>query len=202
MGTRRPAAVDTQKGAGTSRNGALANGSVATSTTGPAGEERRPAPARRGDAIPAHRADGSLPAGVHRSSWAEFERRFAWNPVRAGMLERFARALRHLSDGGIERVVVAGSFVTTKADPSDIDGVAHLADASVHDARVAARQLEVLRRGFGMHLFPAEATTFTDRGPLTMAQFARRNRAGRPVGVVQLSVEDVVRGLARLRAAR
>lgn len=84
-----------------------------------------PAPevvARSGDhaALPAFTAAGTLPAGVHDASLGEFFTRFGTTPRRRQMIDHMVDALRLR---GLDEAYVAGSFVTAKRRPGDIDMV-------------------------------------------------------------------------------
>ena len=74
-------------------------------------------------ALPELSSDGELPPGVHAASLHEIVERFGIGSaqrrsvtLRLERVHRLARSTNHL-----ERFVVFGSFVTTKADPQDVD---------------------------------------------------------------------------------
>ena len=73
-------------------------------------------------AIPAFRADGLLPEGIHEATWAEFSERFGWSDERRNMVSGIRAAMLLLADGGCRRLYVDGSFVTEKDRPNDWDG--------------------------------------------------------------------------------
>jgi hypothetical protein len=64
---------------------------------------------------------GNLPPGIHVATWAEFSTRFGGNPQRQHLLDGLERGLAILRAAGCRRVYVDGSFVTSKAMPSDYD---------------------------------------------------------------------------------
>lgn len=62
-----------------------------------------------------------LPVGLHYVSLREFRDAFAFNSKRAWLFEGFKAACHDLRVAGCARIFVGGSFVTSKADPSDYD---------------------------------------------------------------------------------
>jgi len=74
--------------------------------------------------IPPFRADGYLPEGVYVCSEAEIVFRFGSSSRRRRRLVlRLRRWIELGRQVGAQRLVVDGSFVTTKEDPHDIDTV-------------------------------------------------------------------------------
>jgi hypothetical protein len=72
--------------------------------------------------IPAPNAIGELPPGMHLATLAEVEAVFVTTPRRRRLFEGLRLAIQNLHAAGVRRVFIDGSFVTTKADPNDIDG--------------------------------------------------------------------------------
>jgi hypothetical protein len=72
--------------------------------------------------IPAPNAIGELPPGTHPATLEEVEAVFVTTPHRRRLFEGLQRAIQNLHAAGVRRVFIDGSFVTTKADPNDIDG--------------------------------------------------------------------------------
>jgi hypothetical protein len=77
-----------------------------------------------GPPIPAFRADGYLPAGLHEASEADVLFRFG-SPSRRRhrLVHRLRRWIELARLIGARRVLVDGSFVTMKDEPDDIDAV-------------------------------------------------------------------------------
>lgn len=67
---------------------------------------------------------GLLPPGCHRcKDWAELEERFAFNPYRQRLLGQAMQFVQHRLTplaGGL-RLVVAGSYLSDKAQPGDVE---------------------------------------------------------------------------------
>ena len=74
--------------------------------------------------IPALREDGYLPDGVHFAEFDELARRFGTgSPRRVRLLERIRKWVALARVVGAKRLFVAGSFVTAKHEPADVDAV-------------------------------------------------------------------------------
>ena len=74
--------------------------------------------------IPELRKDGYLPDGVHLAEFEELALRFGTGSVRRGrLLERVRRWVALARVIGAKRLFVAGSFVTAKHEPEDVDAV-------------------------------------------------------------------------------
>ena len=76
-----------------------------------------------GAAWPALTDDGDLPPGVHQAMLSEVLERFGQGSVqRCAVADRLKR-IYHLasSTGQLARFIVFGSFVTSKAEPNDVD---------------------------------------------------------------------------------
>jgi hypothetical protein len=73
--------------------------------------------------LPLFTAKGDLPPGIYPAGWSEIEQRFGVGS--AVRVNAYAK-LRHLHElaertGRLERFLVFGSFVSTGADPRDVD---------------------------------------------------------------------------------
>jgi hypothetical protein len=67
--------------------------------------------------IPPFNELGYLPSGIYEVSWSELMERFVINPQRQQLATGLAAALRKLAVAGCRRVLVGGSFVTSKENP-------------------------------------------------------------------------------------
>jgi hypothetical protein len=73
--------------------------------------------------LPPLNSAGDLPPGIHRARWNEIESRFATgSPRRSSALAK----LRHLHElaertGALGRFLIFGSFVSSTAEPRDVD---------------------------------------------------------------------------------
>jgi len=112
----------------------------------------------------------------------------------AAVWSTMRRAIQNLHAAGVRRVFIDGSFVTTKADPNDIDGCwewteevhLDLLDPVLLDFAQARR---AMRDTYGVDFFLA---TWVEAGSgLTFLDFFQRNRADDPKGIVQLDLEEL-----------
>lgn len=73
--------------------------------------------------LPAFDLNGDLPIGIHPATLSELSMRFGQQnrarEVVFGRLERIARIAKRT--GHLARMIVYGSFVTTKPEPNDVD---------------------------------------------------------------------------------
>ena len=108
------------------------------------------------------RRTGYLPPGVHTARWAEVAERFGGNERRRALLLGLENALAELAGAGCRAVLLNGSFVTEKREPSDYDGVWE--PEGVNKSRLDPVFRNWSRRGrakmkskYGGELFPADA---------------------------------------------
>jgi len=77
--------------------------------------------------LPEFDVEGDLPPGIHQAALDELERRlsrFVVSDRRINLFTRFKQLMAMAKASGIvDRVVVGGSFVTSKPEPNDIDVV-------------------------------------------------------------------------------
>ena len=144
--------------------------------------------------IPAPNAIGELPPGMHTATLEEVEAVFVTTPRRRRLFEGLQRVVQNLYAAGVRRVFIDGSFVTTKADPNDIDGCwewteevhLDLLDPVLLDFAQARR---AMRDKYGVDFFLA---TWVEAGSgLTFLDFFQRNRTDDPKGIVQLDLEEI-----------
>ena len=65
---------------------------------------------------------GDLPQGIHPATLEDVFRRFARTPRRAVTARRLERIYKLvISTGHLGRLIVFGSFITTKIEPNDVD---------------------------------------------------------------------------------
>lgn len=71
--------------------------------------------------IPSFTEKGTLPEGIHQSTFEEVEQFFGWNERRKTLLWGLRAVLENLKQAGCKWVYLNGSFVTNKDEPSDFD---------------------------------------------------------------------------------
>jgi hypothetical protein len=80
--------------------------------------------------LPNFDSQGELPAGVHQATMDEIIMRFgSGTPQRQAVTTRLLRIYNLLNaTGKLERLIIFGSYVTTKPNPNDVDLVLVFAD--------------------------------------------------------------------------
>jgi hypothetical protein len=71
--------------------------------------------------IPPFMPNGNLSAGIHTTTWSEFELRFGVTAHRQKLLEGLALAIENLTLAGCLEIFIDGSFVTAELHPNDFD---------------------------------------------------------------------------------
>lgn len=79
-------------------------------------------------AIPDFQVDGYLPEGVHVATLEEIEHRFGWNESRRRLFDRVREWVVYARTIAAPRVLLNGSFVTSKEQPNDVDAACLLPD--------------------------------------------------------------------------
>lgn len=72
--------------------------------------------------IPPFDDNGNLPPGVHHVHLSDIEKRFTWTEKRKELFQGLTEAVVNLSFAGVLLLYIDGSFITSKDDPSDVDG--------------------------------------------------------------------------------
>jgi hypothetical protein len=111
--------------------------------------------------IPPFRPDGYLPEGVHQSTEAEATFRFGTQSRRRRRLTVRLRRWIELGRAiGARRLLVDGSFVTTKPEPEDVDAVmfvpANFSELVAQGVEAALELEEMFLTRQPEELFPAE----------------------------------------------
>lgn len=133
--------------------------------------------------IPAFNELGYLPPGIYETSWLEFMSRFAINPQRQRLVTGLAAALRKLGVAGCRRVIIGGSFVTSKDHPNDFDGWYECfgLDLNLLDS-LFLEDVESQMEVFGGTLF----------SPPSYEGFFQTDREGRSKGVIVLDPQEMI----------
>lgn len=133
--------------------------------------------------IPAFNELGYLPPGIYETSWLEFMSRFAINRQRQRLATGLAAALRKLGFAGCRRVLIGGSFVTSKDHPNDFDGwyESFGLDLNLLDA-LFLEDVESQMEVFGGTLF----------SPPSYEGFFQTDREGQSKGVIVLDPQEMI----------
>lgn len=134
--------------------------------------------------IPEFNELGYLPPGVYEATWSEFLARFGTNPHRLRLATGLAAALRKLAIAGCRRVIIGGSFVTSKEEPNDFDGWYDdfCLDLELLDP-LFVEEVELQQTVFGGRLFDLPS----------YEGFFQTDREGRPKGIVALDPQELLR---------
>jgi hypothetical protein len=142
--------------------------------------------------IPRHERSGLLPVGIHQASWPEFADRFGFSARRRRLLNGLKAALLHLAEAGCTAAFVGGSFVTTKAQPGDVDVVWDVTGVDpdqVHPVFLGPAGRTHTIALFGAEFFPT--TIIEADSDVTFVEFFQRTKNDRPVGIVQVDLSTL-----------
>lgn len=133
--------------------------------------------------IPAFNELGYLPPGIYEVSWIELMERFAINPQRLRLVTGLAAALRKLAIAGCRRVLIGGSFVTSKEHPNDFDGWYESLGLNLDILDpLFLEDVESQMEVFGGTLFD----------PPSYEGFFQTDREGRPKGAIVLDPQEMI----------
>ncbi len=134
----------------------------------------------------------ALPPGTHAATWNAFAARFGGNEHRLRQLGSLHAALMDLRHAGVQDAFVAGSFVTSKRHPGDVDVMYRLAagasQARAHAAEVAAREAGPVSL---WNMYEEVRTPGSLLRSQTIDELFRSARSGSEVGVLQLRLADL-----------
>ena len=141
--------------------------------------------------IPSPNAVGELPPGIYTATLEAIAAGFVKTPRRRTLYDGLRRAVQNLQAAGVRRVFIDGSFVTTKADPNDVDGCWEW-DEEVHIDLLDpvfldfSHQRQVMKGKYGVDFFIAD---WVEAGSgLTFLEFFQLNRSDEPKGIVRLDL--------------
>jgi len=144
--------------------------------------------------IPSPNVSGELPPGIHAATLDEIEAVFATTFRRLTLFDGLRRAVQNLKAAGVRRVFIDGSFVTTKAEPNDIDGCwewHNEVDLDRLDPVFLdfSRQRQAMQGKYGVDFFIAN---WVEAGSgLTFLEFFQHNRSDEPKGIVMLTLGEI-----------
>ena len=144
--------------------------------------------------LPEFDEDGDLPAGIHAATLAEIEGRFGRFTVSDRRVRLFVR-LRQIaelawSSGIVERVLVAGSFITAKPEPNDVDLVLLISSEIELDdltpSQYAMTNRRALRRIVKQSDYDATIVRAGAEDEREAMEFFQETRSGKKVGIVEV----------------
>ncbi|MGA9767680.1 MAG: hypothetical protein WBV94_01470 [Blastocatellia bacterium] len=146
--------------------------------------------------LPEFNSDGNLPAGVHRASLTEIEKRFGGFTIsdrRIKLFSKFKQLVEMTKFSGIvKRVIIGGSFVSAKPVPNDIDAVIVIAkDVEIEtlaQSQHVVADRDALRRVLKGNDFDVIVVREETVRMQTIIEFFQSSRDNKPVGVVEVDL--------------
>lgn len=138
--------------------------------------------------------NGNLPPGVYLVSVKAFERLFGRNSHRRKLLKGLKRAIKNMATAGVKELWIAGSFVTMKESPNDIDGC-WLVESDIKVDKLDPVFLEFdpprisMKRKYGVDFLIADGRMANPDGRGgTVLAFFQKDRDGNPKGIVKIDI--------------
>lgn len=146
--------------------------------------------------LPEFDIDGDLPPGIYQATLDELERRlsrFVVSDRRINLFARFKQLVAMARRSGIvERLVVGGSFVTSKPEPNDIDIVIVLPNDLDFDALTPSQNAVTNRSALRRDLKTGALDVTTVRSETSqmdlVLEFFQSTRDNKQVGVVEVKL--------------
>lgn len=156
--------------------------------------------------LPGFGPTGELPAGIHDADLGSFLLHVGSTPERRALYAPFGERLLQLQQRGVKDVIVAGSGITAKPVPGDVDALYHVADSAKLPMR---ERLEDWAQGTHWHGAERRHTALhTEWGttrPTWLEYFSHRsapNGTMRPFGTIRVHLAqapDAIHGAAHLQ---
>lgn len=146
--------------------------------------------------LPEFDIDGDLPPGIHQATLDELEHRlsrFIVSDRRINLFTSFKQLMAMARGSGIvDRLVVGGSFVTSKPEPNDIDVVIVLPNDLDFDALTPSQYAVTDRSALRRVLKTGALDLITVRRGTTqmdlVLEFFQSKRDNKQVGVVEVKL--------------
>ena len=143
--------------------------------------------------IPQLNTLGELPPGIHAATLDEVEAIFAKSPKRKTLFEGLRRALENLKTAGVPRVYIDGSFVTSKAEPNDVDGCWELENIDLDRLDPVfldfSYHRQTMKEKYSVEFFVAD---WVEAGSgLTFLEFFQLNRYDEPKGILTIDLRKM-----------
>jgi hypothetical protein len=134
-----------------------------------------------------------LPPGIHDTTLAEIETRFATTPHRRWLFQGFVRVADALRQAGCTTLYLDGSFVTGKPHPDDFDGCWEIAgvDPTLLDPTFLqfANKREAQKKKYLGEMFIA---AMPGGSGLTFLEFFQLEKfSGRPKGILRVQLSPL-----------
>ena len=138
--------------------------------------------------IPEFTDDGVLPAGIHAATLEQFQERFAIFHQSDQRIRVFKKLKALIDEAGIvQRIYVAGSFVTDKPEPNDFDCLLVL-DSAIVGQTLRPSQYNLISRRMARRMFDGDVVPVLD-GSQQLREyldFFQTTRDGERMGIVEI----------------
>lgn len=137
---------------------------------------------------------GYLPEGVHKGTFEDIEQRFGTNYRRKKLVGGLKFVVERLTSHGVSTIWIAGSFVTSKERPGDVDVIYDSppsSDPMTWGVLSPVRRQE-LKHHQGVDLWKHPASQPSKTNPMKivpLVEWMSTDRDGLPKGVVELVKE-------------
>lgn len=133
---------------------------------------------------------GYLPKGIHAASWAELVHAFGFSPKRLELLQGLLAGASALRTAGVTALIVDGSFVTKRHNPSDYDCCYKRAECNMSLLDPVLDDFDnerfAMKKKYGGEYFPSEWIECGSFEPFEI--FFQHDKNGRAKGVVLLDL--------------
>lgn len=143
--------------------------------------------------IPEFTDAGFLPVGIHRASLDEFKHRFVQFNRSDRRVRLFHGLEKLLSDAKlstvVRRVLIAGSYVTEKAEPNDFDCII-IMEFSILSRTLSALEYNLVSRRAARQQYGGDVVAVLPGSEqyFQYLEFFQTNRDGEKVGVVEIDL--------------
>jgi hypothetical protein len=141
--------------------------------------------------IPEFTEHGFLPPGIHQATLAECKERFAVFQRSDRRFHIFAH-LQNLFEqaaqsGIVRRIIIAGSFITTKPEPNDFDCIIVL-DPAIVGRPLRPFEYNLVSRHMARRLFGGDVVPALDNSMALQQylEFFQTARDGKRIGIVEI----------------
>ena len=125
-------------------------------------------------------------------TYGEFEKEFGFNESRTDKLKRVLLFLKILKSLGCASVYIAGSFVTSKEFPNDIDlcvdatNIDYLKLTKEYPEFLQTKGIEKIKKEHSVHF-----AAFFDFGSTEILDWFKKDRDDNPRGLVKIYLNDI-----------
>jgi hypothetical protein len=136
---------------------------------------------------------GFLPKGKHNATLEEFEKHFVYFDMsdrRFRLYEGLKRLCEEARRSGIvRRILIGGSFVTSKPEPNDFDCIVVL-DPSINRQELRPREYNIASRRTACRLFGGDVFPVVDGSPEydEIVNLFQSTRGGERIGIVEIDL--------------